>query len=249
MCGICGIFNYDPEAVVDEAVLRRMGDRLVHRGPDGEGYALFGSAGLGHRRLKIIDAATGRQPMSNESGTIRIACNGEIYNHLDLRRRLEGAGHTFRTRSDTEAILHLYEEEGLEALESLNGIFAFALWDARARRLLLARDRFGVKPYHHPEILDSLYELSPEHRLMGYVDRALFAGVSMTWEGSIDELRTVLQDEDSPLSYHEKQKLPKGTWIGQDLKKLSCRYPRRFQSERDTKTGRVVWTLRRNPNE
>ena len=149
MCGICGIFNFDPEARIEEQLLRRMADLLVHRGPDEEGYFTAGPVGFGHRRLSIIDISTGQQPMSNEDGSVWISYNGEIYNFMDLRADLEAAGHVFRTRSDTEVIVHLYEERGLEALEALNGIFAFALWDGRERRLILARDRFGVKPLYY----------------------------------------------------------------------------------------------------
>jgi len=149
MCGICGIYNFAPEARVEEKLLRRMGDLLVHRGPDEEGYFTSGPVGFGHRRLSIIDRSTGQQPMSNEDGSVWITYNGEIYNYMDLRAELEAAGHIFRTLSDTEVIVHLYEERGLEALEALNGIFAFALWDGRERRLILARDRFGVKPLYY----------------------------------------------------------------------------------------------------
>jgi asparagine synthase (glutamine-hydrolysing) len=157
MCGIAGALWFDPSGAVDPATLDRMTDVLRHRGPDDRGvyrselnprsgYDLQPGVALGHRRLSIIDVAGSRQPLSNEDGTVWITFNGEIYNYLDLRRRLEGSGHQFRTRGDTETIVHLYEDEGLGCLEHLNGMFALALWDAKRRRLVLARDRLGQKP-------------------------------------------------------------------------------------------------------
>jgi asparagine synthase (glutamine-hydrolysing) len=148
MCGIAGILNFSSDHAVDEARLRRMRDTLRHRGPDGEGLFIEGSVGLGHRRLAIMDLSSGGQPMANEDGTILVVCNGEIYNHPLLRPGLEARGHRYKTRSDTETILHLYEEEGERCVERLRGMFAFALWDRRRRRLLLARDRLGIKPLY-----------------------------------------------------------------------------------------------------
>lgn len=149
MCGIVGIVKLDPRELVDEARLTRMRDVLRHRGPDGEGLWIEGPVGLGMRRLAIVDVVGGRQPMANEDGTVWIIYNGEVYNHADLRRELEQRGHSYRTRSDTETILHLYEEEGERCVERLQGMFAFALWDRRRRRLLLARDRLGIKPLYY----------------------------------------------------------------------------------------------------
>ncbi len=126
-----------------------MGDTLVHRGPDGDGHTISGRAGLGCRRLAIIDVAGGAQPLANEAGDVVAVCNGEIYNHAALRRELAARGHTFRTRSDAEVLPHLYEERGLDFLESLDGMFGLALWDARAERLVLARDRMGEKPLYY----------------------------------------------------------------------------------------------------
>src|SRR5215470_15329515 len=126
-----------------------MRDVLRHRGPDGEGLWAEGPVGLGHRRLAIVDVAGGHQPMANEQETVWITYNGEVYNHADLRPRLEARGHRYRTRSDTETILHLYEEEGDRCVEWLQGMFAFALWDGTRRRLLLARDRLGIKPLYY----------------------------------------------------------------------------------------------------
>src|SRR5258706_51326 len=148
MCGIVGIVRLDGGDVVEESRVKRMRDVLRHRGPDGEGLWLEGPVGLGHRWLSIVDVAGGQQPMSNEDGAVWITYNGEIYNHAALRPGLEAKGHRYQTRSDTETILHLYEEEGDACVEKLQGMFAFALWDRKAQRLLLARDRLGIKPLY-----------------------------------------------------------------------------------------------------
>ncbi len=148
MCGIAGILHFDSSSHVDAARLRRMRDVLTHRGPDDEGLLIDGPVGLAHRRLSIIDVAAGHQPMCNEDGTVWVVYNGEIYNHAALRPALEASGHRYRTRSDTETILHLYEEKGERLVEDLHGMFAFAIWDRPRRRLLLARDRLGIKPLY-----------------------------------------------------------------------------------------------------
>jgi asparagine synthase (glutamine-hydrolysing) len=149
VCGIVGIVRFDPREVLEEARVKRMRDVLRHRGPDGEGLWIDGPVGLGHRRLAIVDVAGGQQPMANEDGTVWITYNGEIYNHAALRPGLEAKGHRYQTRSDTETILHLYEEEGDACVERLQGMFAFALWDRQRQRLLLARDRLGIKPLYY----------------------------------------------------------------------------------------------------
>ncbi|HXF38393.1 MAG TPA: asparagine synthase (glutamine-hydrolyzing) [Blastocatellia bacterium] len=150
MCGICGIAIPDHlDRDVDSAALVRMRDSLTHRGPDDAGMYIDGSAGLGHRRLSIVDLAGGHQPMSNEDGRVWIVYNGEVYNHRDLRPDLEARGHQYQTSSDTETIIHLYEERGPRTVEQLRGMFAFAIWDAPRRRLVLARDRLGIKPLYY----------------------------------------------------------------------------------------------------
>jgi asparagine synthase (glutamine-hydrolysing) len=148
MCGICGVLNYGTGEPVDQVQLKRAADAMAHRGPDDEGFYLDGELGIGSRRLSIIDLPGGHQPISNEDGSLWIVFNGEIYNYRELRRELEGR-HQFRTASDTEVILHLYEEHGTGLLEHLRGMFAFALWDRRQRRLLLVRDRIGIKPLYY----------------------------------------------------------------------------------------------------
>jgi len=146
MCGICGIVLSDPNARVNPRVIERMSDAIAHRGPDDDGQYLSGCVGLGFRRLSIIDLSGGHQPMANEDETVWIAYNGEIFNHAEHRAPLEARGHRFRTRSDTEAIVHLYEEHGSACPRELRGMFGFAIWDEKRRSLLLARDRSGIKP-------------------------------------------------------------------------------------------------------
>ncbi len=146
MCGIAGLYNLKTREPVSQRVLKSMTDALVHRGPDDEGFYLAGPVGLGHRRLSIIDLEGGHQPLANEDESVWVVFNGEIYNFADLHRELVAKGHVFKTRSDTEAIVHLYEEEGEECFKRLRGMFAIAIWDARERKLVLARDRVGKKP-------------------------------------------------------------------------------------------------------
>ena len=183
MCGITGAIWTSPERAIDHERLGRMTDVLAHRGPDDRGtymsdfrlrppYESQPGVALGHRRLSIIDVDGGSQPMANEDESVWVVFNGEIYNYIALRQRLEGAGHRLRTQSDTEIIVHLYEDEGARCLEHLNGMFAFAVWDARQRQLLMARDRLGQKPL--------VYCLQP--------DRLLFAS----------ELKSLLQVPDVP---------------------------------------------------
>jgi len=150
MCGICGIFDRE-KRVPDLEDLRRMCEVMVHRGPDDEGYYTSDHVGLGMRRLKIIDLETGHQPIHNEDKTIWVILNGEIYNFLELRSKLEALGHKFYTRSDTEVIAHLYEEYGEDSVSLLNGMFGFALWDVNNEKLFIARDRLGIKQIYYAE--------------------------------------------------------------------------------------------------
>lgn len=154
MCGICGIIDLTGQPI-DQDILRRMADTLAHRGPDAEGFyynpAVGGSpaVGLAHRRLSIIDIATGQQPLANEDGTVWIVFNGEIYNYLDVREELLHKGHVFKTRSDTETIVHAFEEWGESCVDRLRGMFAFAIWDENRQRLFVVRDRLGIKPLYY----------------------------------------------------------------------------------------------------
>ncbi len=152
MCGITGIYHYASDEPVDEALLRRMTETLVHRGPDEDGITIQGRAGLGHRRLSIIDIAGGRQPIFNEDGDVAIVFNGEIYNYKELGQLVVSRNHRLRTQSDSETIIHLYEEYGEGCVSMLRGMFAFAIWDKRQNRMLLARDRLGKKPLYYCDL-------------------------------------------------------------------------------------------------
>jgi len=156
MCGIGGKLNFNRHEPVDQNLIRKMMTVIQHRGPDGSGEFVSGPVGLGHRRLSIIDLDTGSQPMSNEDGTVWVVYNGEIYNFQELRAELKGRGHHFKSTTDTEVIVHLYEEMGDQCVTRLRGMFAFALWDEHKQRLLLARDRVGVKPLYYANTGKSL---------------------------------------------------------------------------------------------
>jgi asparagine synthase (glutamine-hydrolysing) len=149
MCGIAGIFEFRDGAHADPAKLRRMCDVMAHRGPDDDGIYTDRKAGIGMRRLSIVDLATGHQPISNEDESIWIVFNGEIYNHQELREKLITRGHSYRTHSDTETIIHLYEEYGKDCVKHLRGMFAFAIWDKNRKTLFVARDRLGIKPLYY----------------------------------------------------------------------------------------------------
>lgn len=199
MCGICGRINIEQSNGVSEQDLRLMTHALRHRGPDDEGSFLDGNVGLAFRRLSIIDLHTGHQPLSNEDGTVWLVFNGEIYNFEELRRSLLQRGHVFRTKTDTECVVHLYEEHGQDCVQYLRGMFAFALWDVKKRQLLCARDRFGIKPLYYrcdqasfafaSEIKGILQTLNPRPAIdldaldsyfaYGYVvgDRTIYQGI------------------------------------------------------------------------
>lgn len=148
MCGICGIYNFNGQLVQKED-LQKMNQQMIHRGPDDQGILVDGQVGIGMRRLSIIDLAGGHQPVYNEDKTIAVVLNGEIYNYIELTKELKGRGHKFYTNSDTEVLAHLYEEYGINIVEQLNGMFAFALWDKKKNELYLARDRLGIKQLYY----------------------------------------------------------------------------------------------------
>src|SRR3982750_569088 len=151
MCGIAGYVGWDRGPQASEIDLRLMCNAIRHRGPDGEGHFVAPGVALGMRRLSVIDVAGGNQPIGNEDGSVQVVFNGEIYNYRELRLRLVAAGHRVATHSDTETLVHLYEDEGDRLVHALRGMFAFAIWDARRQRLLLARDRLGIKPLYYWE--------------------------------------------------------------------------------------------------
>src|SRR5580693_2555414 len=170
MCGICGQFNFGSAAPVHRRNIEAMTRTLVHRGPDDEGYHIAGPLGFGFRRLSIIDLGGGHQPMSDREESVWVIFNGEIYNFLELKRELEGYGHVFRTKSDTEVIVHGYKQWGDDVLNHLNGMFGLAIWDSRQRRLILARDPFGIKLLY--------YSIDRERLLFGSEIRAVRAAMS-----------------------------------------------------------------------
>jgi asparagine synthase (glutamine-hydrolysing) len=172
MCGICGVAHADPSRPIDGGALRRMADLLAHRGPDGWGMVEHGGVGLAHRRLSIIDLEGGAQPLANEDESVWVTYNGEIYNFQPLREQLERRGHVFRTRCDTEVLVHLYEDFGDDFPKLLNGIFAFALHDRARGRVLLARDQLGVKPLFYGERAGSLVFGSEIKAVLFGMDRA-----------------------------------------------------------------------------
>jgi asparagine synthase (glutamine-hydrolysing) len=171
VCGICGTLLFDRAATLPPSLLKQMADTISHRGPDDEGYYVSGPVGLGFRRLSIIDINSGHQPLSNEDGTIWIVFNGEIYNYQELRAFLLSKGHLFKTRSDTEVIVHLYEELGPGCLDKLRGMFSFAIWDGNTKTLLLARDRVGIKPLY--------YQLTEKSLVFASEVKAILANASV----------------------------------------------------------------------
>ncbi|HEX3104256.1 MAG TPA: asparagine synthase (glutamine-hydrolyzing), partial [Terriglobales bacterium] len=167
MCGIAGVIQFGRDARVDIDTIRQMCRVMSHRGPDDDGFYVSGPVGLGMRRLSIVDLTTGHQPISNEDETAWIVFNGEIYNHAELREQLQARGHRYRTNSDTETIIHLYEEYGCNCVRHLRGMFAFAIWDTKKQRLFIARDRLGIKPLY--------YRLTPQSLAFGSEIKVILA--------------------------------------------------------------------------
>ncbi len=187
MCGIAGIFNIDSREPVQASWLNRMLGAIRHRGPEAAGLYLNGPVGLGHDRLSIIDLEGGLQPIGNEDGSIWITCNGEIFNYIELRQELVARGHVFRTGSDSEVIVHLYEESGPDCLHKLIGQYAFAIWDSRKRQLMLARDRLGVRPLFYTSAPGGLHfaseikALLADSRIYGALDVETLDQVFTYW--------------------------------------------------------------------
>jgi asparagine synthase (glutamine-hydrolysing) len=205
MCGICGLVSLDGASAPDPAALAAMNDTLLHRGPDSEGSLIDGACGLAMRRLSIIDLAGGDQPIANEDGRIQVIQNGEIYNYRELMDELRGRGHSFSTHCDTEVLVHLYEERGPRFVEELRGMFAVAIWDARHGRLLLARDRFGIKPLYYRVADGSLSFASELKALLGQ------PGFSREIDHEALEAFLTFNSIPAPLTiFKETRKLPAG---------------------------------------
>ena len=209
MCGICGIATPSSSEPVSTALLQAMCRTLVHRGPDDEGIFAGTGAGLGARRLSIIDLAGGHQPLSNEDGTIWVAHNGEVYNFPELREELISRGHRFSTRTDTETIVHSYEQWGEEFVQRLRGMFAFALWDKKEQRLLLVRDRLGIKPLYYTLLADRTLVFGSELKAVLVHPR-----VRREVEPKALDFFLTLEYSPAPLSiFREIHKLPAGHWL------------------------------------
>jgi asparagine synthase (glutamine-hydrolysing) len=228
MCGITGIHNFNTHEPVDKTLLLQMRDTMRHRGPDETGFYLKGNIGLGHRRLRIIDLTRGQQPLCNEDGTVRIVYNGEVFNHDELRQALIKQGHFFKSRCDTEVIVHLYEEYGLDCVQRLRGQFAFAIWDERQERLMLARDRVGILPLSY--CVDN--------------GRLLFAS----------EIKAILQDKrisreidlEALADYLTYDYVPSPKTIFQQIRKLAPAHI--LVCERKNISIHRYWTLKYQPN-
>jgi asparagine synthase (glutamine-hydrolysing) len=224
MCGIAGRFDFDPSRLPDRRVIAAMTDAVTHRGPDAAGYFVGPGIALGHRRLTIIDLSTGDQPLANEDGSIQVVFNGEIYNFAEVRAELIARGHSFTTRSDTEVIVHGYEEWGENCVDRFRGMFAFAVWDGRHRRLMLARDRLGVKPLYYAEL----------------------PGVGIVF-GS--EIKSILQDADVPRGWRPEAVdayltflyVPAPRTIFQAIRKLPAAHV--LVAEKGTVSVRRYWEL------
>jgi asparagine synthase (glutamine-hydrolysing) len=244
MCGIYGIVNLKPKGAPGQELVSRMGQVILHRGPDDSGHYFGRDIVLGMRRLSIIDLSGGHQPISNEDASVWVVCNGEIYNFQELRKSLEKSGHIFRSKSDTEVLVHLYEQEGLDFLRKLRGMFAIALWDAARSRLVLARDRLGEKPLYlrqEPHRLLFASEIKsileddevprrvnaaalPEYLTLGYVPapHTLFEGIRKLLPGHcvIVEKGEVRDREYWDVRFDEVEELPEGEWIERIREKL-----------------------------
>ena len=208
MCGICGKLSFDPEARIAPGLLKKMADAIVHRGPDDEGYYVKDQIGLGFRRLSIIDLSGGHQPLSNEDGTIWIVFNGEIYNFQELRAELTSKGHIFRTKTDTEVIVHLYEEFGPDCTKKLRGMFAFAIWDSVRKTLFMARDRVGIKPLY--------YYLNDNFISFGSEMKAILVDPEVRREidpATIDRFLTYYYAPGTPTLLRNVYKLEPGHWL------------------------------------
>lgn len=258
MCGIAGFWDFGSGAGPGSAIIRRMTEMIRHRGPDDGGFFEENGLHLGHRRLSIIDLATGAQPMSNEDGACWIVYNGEIFNHQDLRPELERAGHRYHTHSDTETILHAYEEYGAACVQRFRGMFAFAIWDRRTRTLFCARDRLGIKPFYyywngrlfafaseikalleHPAISAQFEDaLLPEYLSFGYIsdERTLFRGIGKLMPGHTLALRA----EDARLDIRrywdvpapgEPEKRDEQSWIQEFRRRLEETVRMRLMSD------------------
>lgn len=207
MCGITGIFHFDVDQAVDQSILVKMTDRLIHRGPDGSGYYFNKNIGLGHRRLAIIDLNSGGQPQFNDDKSIAIVFNGEIYNYIEVREELKGKGYRFQTNSDTEVIIKAYECWGLKCQDKFNGMWSFAIWDNNQRQLFISRDRLGEKPLYYAVVDNTLVFGSEIKSLLSY-------GIKTEPNYALTELYLMLGYVPAPFSYYKNIfKLKQGHYL------------------------------------
>jgi len=232
MCGICGIINFDFDRKVDLAHLQKMSHTIIHRGPDDEGFYVNQNAGFGFRRLSIIDLKMGHQPISNEDETVWIIFNGEIYNFRQLRKDLAARGHRFQTLTDTETIVHLYEEHGNDCVKFLRGMFAFAIWDERKKKLFCARDRFGIKPF--------FYHLSQERFVFGSEIKATLS------VGGIDEEMDLMALD----SYFAYKYITDDRTIFKQIKKLKAAHTLEINWQQGKPSIKIqkYWRLKYQPD-
>lgn len=241
MCGICGVYNLDGQPA-DRDLVQHMNHALSHRGPDEDGYLFGGNVGLGMRRLSIIDLAGGSQPVYNEDRSIALIFNGEIYGYVELRDELEKRGHQFTTRSDTETIVHAYEEYGVNCVEHLNGMFAFALWDKRNEVLFIARDRMGEKPLFYTRIGEQLVFASEIKALLQY------PGCSREIsEEALSHYLTALYISYPTSIFRDIHKLPPGHWMRVSNHGLEIErywFPERVQPRNNIKLDEAIAEFR-----
>lgn len=231
MCGISGIFDLVGDSNIDRALLRRMNDKQVHRGPDGDGYHFEPGVGFGHRRLSIIDIDGGAQPMFNEDGSVVVTYNGEMYDFADLREELRAAGHIFETRCDTEVIVHAWEEWGTGCLDRLLGMFAFAIWDRNRKTLFLARDRFGKKPLYYSKLSNDELVFASELKVL-----LAHPGVAREIEPTaVEEYMTFGYVPDPKTIFRRIHKLPPGHFL-------------RLERGNTTIQPRQYWDIEFNPD-
>lgn len=245
MCGFAGRINFKKNHEIDKAEIKSMCDAIAHRGPDDEGYYIKGNVGLGHRRLSIIDLNTGQQPIYNEDKSIVIVFNGEIYNYRELRNELSQKGHLFKTETDTEVIVHLYEEYQESCVQKMNGMFSFAIWDSRNEKLFLARDRIGIKPLYYYTDKDKI--------VFGSEMKAIIQVKSVERQIDLSSIDQYLSFGyiPSPLSIFEKiKKLPPGHHLSIQGDSISMkkfwdiRYEYRYDRSEDEDAENIVEILK-----
>ena len=214
MCGINGLFHWNNKQVVSQPILEKMTETLAHRGPDDRGFYANNNIGLGHTRLSIIDLEGGKQPIFNEDRSICVVFNGEIFNYIELRKFLKKKGHNFYTKSDTEVIVHAYEEYGSDFLQQLNGQFAIALWDSKKGQLLLARDRVGIRPLYYSNQPDGTFLFASEIKAI-----LTYPGIQATLDpDGLNQIFTLWVNFPPRTVFKNIQELPPGNFLSRIIR-------------------------------